>query len=228
MVFAIFLRPVSAVFACVGVVRPAIIWSLFHSYYPKITFWPSRRWHCAVCKVCSTVSRYTLPSRSVAYRGVVWGGGSNPPPPEIPRFCQSWAEFPVPWNIHQNTGFIHLQIEWNPWLGGYRPPDPRSLCPLSLMNLLNFPPPQEKIPGYASVHGARWSWQQHAPLLYRSSLKDKTVRCHAPQDCHEASQSSDADLPWVSLRGATLSCGDFHCLSVSVGQAMWNRYEVCP
>jgi hypothetical protein len=22
-------------------------------------------------------------------------------------------------------GFIHLQIEWNPWLGGYRPPPPK-------------------------------------------------------------------------------------------------------
>jgi hypothetical protein len=22
------------------------------------------------------------------------------PPPEIPKFCESLAEFPVPWNIH--------------------------------------------------------------------------------------------------------------------------------
>jgi hypothetical protein len=21
-------------------------------------------------------------------------------PPEVPKFWQSWAEFPVPWNIH--------------------------------------------------------------------------------------------------------------------------------
>jgi hypothetical protein len=30
-------------------------------------------------------------------------GGFNPP--EIPKFCQSWAEFPVPWNIqvHPNN-----------------------------------------------------------------------------------------------------------------------------
>ena len=35
----------------------------------------------------------------------------------------------------------------NPWLGGYRTPDPRSvLCPQ--LNLLN--PPPEKIPGYAT------------------------------------------------------------------------------
>jgi len=38
----------------------------------------------------------------------------------------------------------------NPRLGGYRPPDPRSLCPLSQLNLLNPPPPPNKIPGYAT------------------------------------------------------------------------------
>jgi hypothetical protein len=56
-------------------------------------------------------------------------GGFTPLPPEIPKFYQSWAEFPVPWNIHpkqpnQNMGFIHLQIEWNPLPGGYRPQIP--------------------------------------------------------------------------------------------------------
>jgi hypothetical protein len=46
-------------------------------------------------------------------------------------------------------GFIHLQIEWNGWLGGYRPQIPvlSALCPQ--LNLLN-PPPNE-IPGYATV-----------------------------------------------------------------------------
>ena len=34
----------------------------------------------------------------------------------------------------------------NLWLGGYRPPDPRSLCPQ--LNLLK--PPPNKIPGYAT------------------------------------------------------------------------------
>jgi hypothetical protein len=76
---------------------------------------------------------------AVAYRGL----GGSIPPPEIPRFFQSWAEFPVPWNIHpqqrnQNMGFIHLQIEWNPWLRGYRPqiPDLSALFPqLNLLNL---------------------------------------------------------------------------------------------
>jgi hypothetical protein len=31
-------------------------------------------------------------------RGVI--EGSKSPPPEIPKFWQSWAEFPVPWKIH--------------------------------------------------------------------------------------------------------------------------------
>jgi hypothetical protein len=63
---------------------------------------------------------------------------------EIPNFWQSWAEFPVPWKIHpyqpnKNTAFTHLQIERNPWLGGYRPQIRilSALCPQ--LNLLNPP-----------------------------------------------------------------------------------------
>jgi hypothetical protein len=37
--------------------------------------------------------------QSVTYRGGVWGV-QPPPPPEIPKFWQSWAEFPFPWKIH--------------------------------------------------------------------------------------------------------------------------------
>ena len=38
----------------------------------------------------------------------------------------------------------------NPWLGGYHPPDPRSLCPLSSTVFVESPPPN-KIPGYATA-----------------------------------------------------------------------------
>ena len=38
----------------------------------------------------------------------------------------------------------------NPWLGGYRPADPRSLCPLSSTEFVEPPPPPNKIPGYAT------------------------------------------------------------------------------
>jgi hypothetical protein len=38
---------------------------------------------------------------SVAYRrGRGFGRLNTPPPSEISKFWQSWAEFPVPWNIH--------------------------------------------------------------------------------------------------------------------------------
>jgi hypothetical protein len=64
------------------------------------------------------------------YIDIPWGGifgGSNPP--EIPTFWQNWAEFPFPWKIRplqpkKNTGFTHLPIEQNTWLGGYRPQIP--------------------------------------------------------------------------------------------------------
>jgi hypothetical protein len=46
-------------------------------------------------------------------------------------------------------GFTHLQIEQNPWLGGYRPQIPvlSALCPQ--LNLLN--PTLKKISGYATA-----------------------------------------------------------------------------
>ena len=37
----------------------------------------------------------------------------------------------------------------NPWLGGYRPPDTRSLCPLSSTEFVE--PHPNKIPGYATA-----------------------------------------------------------------------------
>jgi hypothetical protein len=61
---------------------------------------------------------------------------------------------------NKNTGFTHLQIEWNPWLGGYRAQILvlSALCPQ--LNLLNTPPPRKnswrnppspkKISGYAT------------------------------------------------------------------------------
>jgi hypothetical protein len=59
------------------------------------------------------------------------------------------AKFRDPWKINpyqpnKNTGFTHLKIEWNPWLGGYNP-QISVLCALSRqLNLLNSPPPPEK------------------------------------------------------------------------------------
>jgi hypothetical protein len=48
-------------------------------------------------------------------------------------------------------GFIHLQIEWNPWLGRYRPQIPVLSALYPRLNLLN---PRKKIPGYAIA----WHW----------------------------------------------------------------------
>ena len=38
----------------------------------------------------------------------------------------------------------------NPCQGGYRPPDPRSLCPLSSTEFVETPHPPKKIPVYAT------------------------------------------------------------------------------
>jgi hypothetical protein len=48
-------------------------------------------------------------------------------------------------------GFIHLQIEWNPWLGGYRPQIPILSALYPQLNSWCKPP--EKNPGYATAYG---------------------------------------------------------------------------
>jgi hypothetical protein len=65
--------------------------------------------------------------------------GFKHPLPQIPKFWQSWAEFPVPWKIHllqpnMNMGFTHLQIERNP----------HSIWPLSSTEFVETPPPPKK------------------------------------------------------------------------------------
>ena len=60
--------------------------------------------------------------------------------PKIKKLSLYEVKFLVP-----NYSCLH-----NPWLGGYLPPDPRSLCPLSSTEFVDLPPPN-KIPGYATV-----------------------------------------------------------------------------
>jgi hypothetical protein len=47
-------------------------------------------------------------------------------------------------------GLIHLQIEWSPWLGGYRTQIPILYALYPQLNVLN-PPSEKKVPGYATA-----------------------------------------------------------------------------
>jgi hypothetical protein len=91
-------------------------------------------------------NREAVVYNAVAYRGGDLGG-PEPPPPEIPKFWQSVAEFPVPRKIHpqqpNNTGFTYLQIDRNPRLGGYRPQIPVP----SVLNWICLNPPRTKFLG---------------------------------------------------------------------------------
>jgi hypothetical protein len=60
-------------------------------------------------------------------------------------------------------GFTHLQIEPNPWLGGYRTqiPDPRSLCPLSSTEFVE--PPTHSVQNSCVRH---WQWGMHLWLQF--------------------------------------------------------------
>ena len=64
----------------------------------------------------------------------------------------------------------------NPWLGGYRTPDPRSvLCPQ--LNLLNPPPPQKKIlctPRRGYTHHTIEFWHTRIPSKARGVVSKRT------------------------------------------------------
>jgi hypothetical protein len=89
---------------------------------------------------------------SVAYRGGF--GVSTPPPPEIPKFWQSWAEIVLKYQKLRKCYYMKLNFLYQitaaartPWLGGYRPQIPllSVLCPQ--LNLLDTPPPRTKYLG---------------------------------------------------------------------------------
>jgi hypothetical protein len=66
---------------------------------------------------------------------------NSPKVPKIKKILLYEMKFLVP-------NYSCLQ---NHWLGGYRPPDPRSLFPLSPTEFVEPPPAPNKIPGYATV-----------------------------------------------------------------------------
>jgi hypothetical protein len=120
-----------------------------------------------------------------------WGLGGGLNLPEILKFWQSSDKLPVPWKIYpwqpnQNTGFTHFQIEWNPWLGGYRPQIPvlSALCPQ--LNLLTTPLPEKKFLGTPLVRNMAMSklLRFHVSTLRTSR---KCLLAHATDACIDLS-----------------------------------------
>jgi hypothetical protein len=67
-------------------------------------------------------------------------------------------------------GFIHLQIEWNPCLGGCRPQIPvLSACPMSSTEFVDTPPPPPKkflcTPLVINVNWKGWRRSRHTVIL---------------------------------------------------------------
>jgi hypothetical protein len=124
----------------------------------------------ALCFECVCTSR-------TVYRGVTRGClGVQPPPPEIPKFWQSWAKFPVPWNIHpqqrnQNTGFISFSNWVEPLTRGLPPLDPRSLCPLSSTEFVD---PRTKNPRYATDCRCHKQQSCNSPYTWHSPALRQT------------------------------------------------------
>jgi hypothetical protein len=107
----------------------------------------------------ATNRSHALYSCTVAYRGGLGFGEFKPPsqnsevltklsqiPSSVENTSVTTLDIPKVWQ--SRTG---LQIEQNPWPGGYRPQIPvfSALCPQ--LNFLKPPPPPNKIPGYATA-----------------------------------------------------------------------------
>jgi hypothetical protein len=89
--------------------------------------------------------------------GVPRWGVQPPPPPDIPKFWNSRAKFPVPEHIICHN-LIRIRVSLNYKLSetptrGLLPPDPPSLCPLSSSEFVE--PHPKKNPGYAT--GCKWA-----------------------------------------------------------------------
>jgi hypothetical protein len=109
---------------------------------------------------------------SVPREGGGWGVQT---PPEIPKFWQTWAKFPVQWKIHpqqpsKNTGFTHLHVERDPSLGGYHPQTPLSLP--SVLNWICWTPLQKKFLGTPLVQPYHLHMCQNSYYLKNAALKN--------------------------------------------------------
>jgi hypothetical protein len=102
-------------------------------------------------------------------------------------------------------GFIDLQIEWNPWLGGYRPQIPVLSALYPQLNLLN-PPPRKKI----------WATEQNC-----SRFPDYTVH-HTQTTVYTYSITASNELHaaklllkrwWLFIKSS--KCGDSCILTVN-------------
>ena len=70
----------------------------------------------------------------------------------------------------------------NPWLGGYRPPDPRFLCPLSSTEFVNLPSPN-KIPWYATAVCAPPPQPPGTDSCLSSYFEERCCRSHKVWRC---------------------------------------------
>jgi hypothetical protein len=143
---------------------------------------PSFHWYCcSFPRLAHTRARNQVVCLAVWYRGGL-GGSSPPPPPEIPKLGQIPRSVVQP---NKNTGFTHLQIEWNPWIGGYRP----QISVLSVLNWICWtlppekipgenPPPPEKNSGYATAVSA-------CPLIKQESLLWAATKCATSSCCRD-------------------------------------------
>jgi hypothetical protein len=121
-----------------------------------------------------------------------WGSNSRPLPPEIPKFWQSWAEFPVPWKVYSYYP-IRIRVSLICKLSGtndYRATSPRS--PFSLwpqLNLLNphpdknyWPNPPKKFLGTPLPTASIKGWDFDSKKLFIAMTTQLKIKCKITSD----------------------------------------------
>jgi hypothetical protein len=121
--------------------------NIIHTQRPQHTVSYILQWIFTI-EYCNITLQYI---QSVAYGG--WGGGFKPLP-EISKFWQSRAEFPVLPLTSRKFDKSNQIANWAEPLTRRLPlPEPHSLCSLTSTEFVEPPPtPQKKIPGYTTAY----------------------------------------------------------------------------
>jgi hypothetical protein len=102
-------NPMHCLSSVYSVTTPLHVSGLLVAHHQEVTMYICDSWYVLARRANSQLRRTKstncniyklLPSYQGGTEGVVWGLNPPPPPPKIPKFWQSWAEFPVSWKIH--------------------------------------------------------------------------------------------------------------------------------
>jgi hypothetical protein len=130
-------------------------------------------------------------------------GGVQPPPSEISKFWQSWAEIVIKYQELRKFYCMKFLIPnysclQNPWLGGLPPPDPQSLCPLSSTEFVEPPSEQNSWVGHCArthTHTHRHTTHTHTHHTNHTHITHTHTHTHTTHHTHTHTHTPHTHTP---------------------------------